>query len=86
MYKILGFNKFKSKAGKVCCTLQLAREFNDREKVNGSIGLKMVKRNDGSEYFLPESLMDLAVPENIGKQCDIYFTDSGFIADIIIRK
>lgn len=79
MYKILGFNKFKSKKGNMCCTIQLARDFTDKEVAAGSCGHRV------EDAFVPSELMELVVPENVGKMCDLYFNRSGYLTDIVIR-
>lgn len=84
MYKILGFSVFESKAGKKCCTIQLAKEFSDFEKKKGCLGLKIEKRRDGSDIFLPDSLMSLVSEENVGAECEAYFSASGGLMDIRI--
>lgn len=86
MYKILGFNVFTSKAGKTCMTLQLCRDFTQAEQKNGSIGYRVVKRNDGGDFFVPDHLHHLACEENVGKYCDIWFNASNGIAQIIISE
>ena len=86
MYKILGFSRFTSKSGKPCCTIQLAKEFSEREKQEGSCGLKIVKRRDGSDIFLPDSCMNIVSADNVGKECDVLFSETGFIFDIRLIK
>lgn len=84
MYKILGFSVFNSKKGNKCCTIQLAKNFSDFEKQKGSLGMKVVKRRDGSDLFLPDSLMDIVDESNIGADCDVLFSESGALFDIRI--
>ena len=84
MYTILGFSKFISRNKKPCCTIQLAQEFSDFEKKNGSIGMKVVKRRDGSDLFLPDNLMDIVDESNVGAKCDVLFSETGALFDIRI--
>jgi len=78
LYEILGFKKFKSKAGKDCCVLQLVRDFTPSEVASGSIGRGI------EEVFLPIELSHLAIPENVGSLCELYFNRNGFLFDIKI--
>lgn len=80
MYKILGFNKFTSKKGNVCCMLQLSRDFTDKELEAGSCGLRV------EDAFLPAELFSIAVPDNVGKSCELYYNRNGFLANVSIYE
>ena len=78
-YKILGFNKFKSKKGSDYCTIQLSRDFSANEIAAGSCGHRV------EDAFLPMELAHLAVPSNVGKLCDLYFNRNGYLIDIVLN-
>lgn len=79
LYEILGFNKFKSKKGTDCCTIQLARDFSANEQAAGSCGQRV------EDAFLPMELAHLAVSDNIGKFCNLYFNRNGYLVDIVLN-
>ena len=79
-YTILGFSRFKSKKGNMCTTLQLSRDFTDREIEAGSCGVRV------EDAFLPEDCLDIAVSENIGKQCNLLYNRNGYLQAIDIVK
>lgn len=78
LYEILGFKRFKSKKGTDCCVIQLVRDFSANEFASGSVGRGV------EEVFLPTELSHLAVPENVGKLCELFFNRNGFLLDIKI--
>lgn len=81
VYRILGFNFFNSKAGKRCCTMQVARLFNDMEKAKGSVGYRCDK-----DIFLPEDLHCVAISENVGKDAEVMFDRGGYFSSLQILK
>lgn len=78
MYTILGFSKFNSKAGKPCVVIQLQRDFNSRELTSGSFGVRV------EEVFLPDHLLTVAIKENLGKKCNLFYNRNGYLEDISI--
>ena len=80
VYTILGFSKFKSKKGNMCVVLQVSRDFLDRELELGSCGVKV------EEVFLSDMLSDLASPENVGRECRLYYNRNGYLDSFEILK
>lgn len=64
---LIGFRKFKSKAGNDCCIVNLLDDFTAFDVQHGACGQKV------DEVFIPESSHSLIIPSRIGSYCDLEY-------------
>lgn len=65
MGKILGYKKFKSKAGVECCIVNIIVSSSGRDKKFGYVGEKCI------EKFIPDEFHSLFTPEVIGQNIEM---------------
>lgn len=59
--KLLGYKRFKSKAGKECCVAVVVSEYSQRDMERGCVG------SGANEIFLPEEQYNYLTAKDIGK-------------------
>ena len=79
MVNLVGYNRFKSnKKGKVFCIAYITRSSNDSSVV-GAIA---------ENFFMPDSLVDLFTPDDIGAELLLEYEFKGqrvYLSNVIIK-
>lgn len=66
MGKILGYKKFKSKAGVDCCVVNIVVSLSERDKKYGYVGERCI------EKFIPDEYHSLFTPDVIGQNIEMF--------------
>lgn len=71
MKTLVGFKKFKSKAGIDLCVAQIVADATEREMMYGLVGQSV------QEVFLPQEYINVIKPEHIGHEIELFYEASG---------
>lgn len=82
MSKLLGYKKGMSKKNTPYCMMHIVSELTPTEKAGGAVGQKV------EQVFLPESLVDMLKPSDIGHDVILDYTVSGgraFLDNVTVK-